>query len=180
MSQAAVNCPPTAEEVALLRQLFLANETALLRFAYSLVKEASTAQDIVQEAFVRLQPRLSGIAQARPWLFGTVRNLCIDHLRAGQRRPVVPAGDNDPELAAPADRAPDHELLNAERASLVRVCIERLEPRERTLLRLKYEEGLSYADIAERQGIKPGYVGYQLHHALRSLETHLRKEGLDQ
>lgn len=168
--------PEASADGETLRALFLANETALLRFARSMVTDFSTAQDLVQEAFLRLQPRLGDLERPRPWLFTTVRNLALDHLRARRRQVhLVPAESAEAPAETPS---PDGELLAIERASLVRLCMERLPAPRRELLRLKYEEGLSYAQIAERQGIKTGYVGYQLHHALRDLETELSKEGL--
>ncbi|MFU8849217.1 MAG: RNA polymerase sigma factor, partial [Opitutales bacterium] len=63
---------------------------------------------------------------------------------------------------------------------LLRVCLERLAPRDRSLVQLKFVEELSYKEIAARLNMTVGHVGYQLHHALKSLELELREEGVAQ
>lgn len=163
-----------------LAALFLDQEAALLRFARKLVNDETTAQDCVQEAFHRLQPRFAEVTEPRPWLFRTVHNLAMDHHR--RHRKLVPFAQPEGEGgAAPAlDEARPHDGLEArERSGLVRVCLERLDTRSRTLIKQKYGEGLSYQDIAQRHGLRPGHVGYLLHHALKALEAELRKDGID-
>lgn len=164
--------------------LFRALESPLLGFAYQMVKDEQLAQDIVQEAFLRLQTHFDAVQQPKAWLYTTVRRMAIDQLR--KRRKVVPfaagaADDDCPELD-PADAAPtpDEQADHHERTGLLRVCLERLAPRERSLVQLKFVEELSYKEIAARMGMTVGHVGYQLHHALKSLELELREEGVAQ
>jgi RNA polymerase sigma-70 factor (ECF subfamily) len=81
----------------------------------------------------------------------------------------------DPADAAPT---PDEEADLHERTGLLRVCLERLAPRDRRLVQLKFVDELSYKEIAAKMGMTVGHVGYQLHHALKSLELELREEGV--
>jgi RNA polymerase sigma-70 factor (ECF subfamily) len=167
-----------------LVELFHALESPLLGFAYQMVKDEQLAQDIVQEAFMRLQTHYHEVEQPKAWLYTTVRRMAIDQLR--KRRKVVPfaagGADDDHSEMDPVDAAPtpDEQADHHERTGLLRVCIERLAPRERTLVQLKFVEELSYKEIAAKMGMTVGHVGYQLHHALKSLELELREEGVAQ
>ncbi len=61
---------------------------------------------------------------------------------------------------------------------MVRLTLETLDERSRELIRLKFTENLSYKEIAERTGLKPGNVGYLLHHALKSMAEELARIGI--
>lgn len=149
-----------------------------------MVKDEQLAQDIVQEAFLRLQTHFAEVAQPKAWLYTTVRRMAIDQIR--KRRKVVPfatgPGVEDCLEIDPADAAPtpDQQADAHERTGLLRVCLERLAPRDRSLVQLKFVEELSYKEIAARLNMTVGHVGYQLHHALKSLELELREEGVAQ
>lgn len=144
-----------------------------------MVKDEQLAQDIVQEAFIRLQTRLAGITQPKAWLYTTVRRLAIDHLR--KTRKVIPfqANEGSPELD-PTDPAPtpDSQAESHEHTGLMRICVERLPQKERMIVHLKFIDDLSYKQIAKQMGMTVGHVGYALHHALKSLELELHKEGI--
>src|SRR5512135_1968302 len=71
-----------------LEAIFVAQETALLIYARTLVNHDETAQDIVQEAFLKLHAGFDSVRQPQAWLFRTVHNLAMNHLRAGRK--IVP------------------------------------------------------------------------------------------
>src|SRR6266404_6882487 len=71
-----------------IESLYAAHESALLAYAQSLVKQNETAQDIVQEAFMRLHADFDNVRQPQPWLYRTVHNLAVNQLRAGRK--IVP------------------------------------------------------------------------------------------
>jgi len=165
--------------------LFRSFESPLLGFAYQMVKDEQLAQDIVQEAFMRLQAHYDEVRQPKAWLYTTVRRLAIDDIR--RSRKIVPFASSDSEAGRPSGweanhaddaLAPDEQAVSEERTGLLRVCIERLAPRERTLVQLKFIDELSYKDIAAKMGMTVGHVGYCLHHALKSLELKLKEEGV--
>ena len=64
------------------------------------------------------------------------------------------------------------------RVGLVRLSLETLDERSRELVRLKFEENLSYKEISARPGLKVGHVGYLLHHALKGMADELAKNGV--
>ncbi|MGJ8640463.1 MAG: RNA polymerase sigma factor [Opitutaceae bacterium] len=168
-----------------LADLFRALESPLLGFAFQMIKDEQIAQDIVQDAFMRLQKHMASVEQPKAWLYTTTRRLAIDHIRRSQK--VVPftsvqkedeADRDNEERSVDPSMAPDEAVEYHERTGLMRVCIERLEPRSQTLVRMKFIENLSYKQISARMGMTVSNVGYSLHHALKVLEVELNKEGI--
>ena len=73
---------------------------------------------------------------------------------------------------------PDEQIARIEGIGLVRLSLAALDERSRELIRLKFNEDLSYAEISERTGLKIGHVGYLLHHALKAIADELAKSGV--
>jgi len=165
-----------------LVELFEALEGPLLCYALRLLKDREMAEDMVQEAFLRLQGQGDTVREPRRWLYRTVHNLALNQLRSAAR--VVPLAPDTPG-AAPADDdpvdvqpLPDEQLARWEGIGLVRLGLQGLDPRSRLVVELKFHDGLSYQQIADRTGLTAGHVGYVLHHALKSLAGDLTRAGL--
>ena len=166
---------PTEEEAALLRRarrgdqqaferLYHLHARALHTLAWRLTGDSAMAEDIVQEAFLRMFRFLSGLRDGtpvRPWLKRVVANLAIDRLR--QRRKTL--GEDEVELAA-TDAAP---ALGAEASGLLR----RLSPLARTLVWLHEMEGWSHEQLAERFGRSPSWSKSIISRALQRLREDL-------
>src|SRR5512136_1445243 len=90
--------PPKPESV---EDLFQALESPLLTYALRLLPGADTAEDVVQEAFMRLHTHFAEVREPRSWLYRTVHNLALNHQRKASK--IVPL---DPGGAAAGD-APD-------------------------------------------------------------------------
>ena len=61
---------------------------------------------------------------------------------------------------------------------MVRITVAALDERSRELIRLKFEEGLSYKAMAEATGLTQSHVGYLLHHALKTITQELSRKGI--
>lgn len=159
-----------------LAELFMAEESGLLRFALGLVGRRSVAEELVQETFLRLQPLWSEVENPRAWLYRSLRNLALNHLR--DHRPEAELADADgapaADLPLPAD-----QLGHAEAVGLVRLLLAELPPADRRLIDLKYREELRYDEIGRRTGLTAGNVGYRLHHLLKGLADRLRRAGVE-
>lgn len=165
---------PMTEEKPSLRELFEAEETPLLRFAHGLTGRREIAEDLVQEAFLRLHAHWDEVSQPKAWLYRSVRNLALNHRRDHRRE----SGDEAPD-AADDSRGPDGHLVRLETAGAVRLLLAELRAEDRKLIELKYVENLKYEQISERTGLSVGNVGYKLHHLLKSLGESLRRMGID-
>lgn len=162
--------------------LFAALEGPLLLYARQIGADPETAQDLVQEAFMRLHSHFKKVQQPRAWLYRTVHNLAMNHHRAA-RRIVAPVMVSEDPNAAPPDPVdpnplPDQQLQRLEAVGLTRQCLEKLPARDQELIRLKFEENLSYLEMSRRTGLSVGHVGYCLHHALKALARKLEKTGV--
>jgi RNA polymerase sigma-70 factor (ECF subfamily) len=82
----------------------------------------------------------------------------------------MPANDT-----ADSQPMPDEQIARWEGIGLVRLVLETLDARSRELIRLRFEEELSYKEIAESTGLTVGNVGYILHHALKAMALELEK-----
>ena len=162
--------------------LFAALESPLLNYAMRLIGERSLAEDIVQDAFMKLHARFDQVREPRRWLYRTVHNQALNHRRQADR--TVPLHSPAEETTSPASDTtdpqplPDEQIARWEGIGLVRLSLETLDDRSREVIRLKFNEGLSYKDISVRTGLKVGHVGYLLHHALKDIADELAKNGV--
>jgi RNA polymerase sigma factor (sigma-70 family) len=163
------------EEKPTLRQVFDAEESVLLRFAHGLTDQRETAEDIVQDAFLKLHTHWHEVNAPRPWLFRCVRNLALNHLRDNQRTTPL---DSRKEWEAPSSD-PDAALGKQEAIGTLQLLISELPEPDKTLVSLKYLSGLRYEEIARQTNLTVSNVGYKLHHTLKSLATSLRQLGIE-
>jgi RNA polymerase sigma factor (sigma-70 family) len=165
-----------------IEAIFHALESPLLAYALRLLGNAGAAEDVVQEAFMKLHAQTDPVLQPKAWLYRTVHNLALNHRRKFDR--IVPMvsgtdveGGGADELSDPRP-LPDEEISRWEGIGLVRLSLETLDEESRNVVRLRFEEGLSYKEIGEKAGLTVGNVGYLLHHALKKLAGELAKAGL--
>jgi RNA polymerase sigma-70 factor (ECF subfamily) len=136
---------------------------SLFRYLHRLTGDADVAEDVAQEAFVRLLRQRLTEDEVRPWLFTVAMNLVRDGARRTERRHRLLTAA--PALVTPT-RLPDEELERAERVEAVRHVLDQLPPRDRQLLLMR-EEGFKYEEIAAVVGVAPASVGTLIARALR-------------
>lgn len=163
--------------------IFQALESPLLTYALRLLGNATTAQDIVQDAFMKLHAQREPVLQPKAWLYRTVHNLAVNHRRKFDRVVSLErTGEDDSQPAADElsdpKPLPDEEILRWEGIGLVRLSLEALDPTSQQVVQLKFVDGLSYKEISETTGLSVGNVGYLLHHSLKKLAGELKKAGL--
>ena len=165
-----------------IEELFAALESPLLSYAVRLAGDPGVAEDIVQEAFMRLHTQFDEVREPRRWLYRTVHNLALNQRRqAGKIVSLTQPGDGGPLAAndtADPQPLPDEQIARWEGIGLVRLSLETLDDRSRELIRLKFNEELSYKEISARTGLNIGHVGYLLHHALKAVADELAKNGV--
>ena len=167
-----------------IEELFAALESPLLGYALRFVGEPGAAEDLVQEAFMKLHAQFDAVREPRKWLYRTVHNLALNNRRAADK--IVPLeqpsedGSSTTQDTADPQPLPDEQIARWEGIGLVRLSVETLDERSRELVRLKFNEGLSYKEIAARTGLSVGNVGYVLHHAIKAIANELAKNGVVQ
>jgi len=137
-----------------LRQLFDRVYPLLVRYIYTRLWDADQAEDIAQEAFVRLLDERPDRPEA--WLFTVAGNLARNARRGEQRQTqrlaLIARGDED-HVAPSADRL----TLQLEAARDLRAALETLSERDRTLL-LLHHDGVPYKQLAAIIGVKASSI----------------------
>ena len=132
------------------RVLVLRLSPRLLSYVYRLLRDRAEAEDVVQEALLRLWRMAPdwrpSEARVTTWLYRVATNLVTDRQRAGQRRRVA-ALEDAPE---PADSAPGAvaQLIEADRMAALEAALACLPERQRQAVILRHLEGLSNPEIA--------------------------------
>jgi len=150
----------TTEPMRGFEAFYVANYSDAVRLAGFLSGARAAAEDLAQEAFVRLQPRFDDLERPHAYLRTTLVNLARNRHRADQR-----------ETLRLVRHGPEPGQVS-ERAAELDATLRRLPYRERAVIVLRYWLGLSEAEIAEHLGCRSGTVKSRHSRAL----TKIRKE----
>jgi len=156
-------------------------QRAVYRVAYALTRNASDADDLAQETFVRAYQAIGRFRVGEPlypWLSRITVNLAYSLFRRRRRRPetsiepLVEAGRQWAGGDDPAERAAE-----AERHERLTQAFAELSPEHQAVLTLRVVEDLSYDDIARSLGVPAGTVMSRLSRARAELRARLRRRG---
>lgn len=153
-------------------ELVSRHQQSALNVAYHFLSDHALAEDIAQEAFLRV---LAGAARYRPlasfrtYLFSVIWHLCVDLRRKKVPRPLESLPPRESDAEGPADAA-----LRDERRAIVAAAVGQLPSRQRMALVLKHYENLSYEEIARTIGCSVRAVDALLVRAKRKLREALR------
>lgn len=159
-------------DVRAFEALALRHTPVLLAVAGRMLGNRADAQDVAQEALLRLWRHAGSWSPAKGnaagWLMRITVNLCIDRARRARFWPMeTPADIADPAAGAEA------ALLDAEAARRVAEAIAGLPPRQRAAVALFYDAGLSGAEVAAAVGVREGALWSLLRRARVALAAQL-------
>ena len=151
-------------------------EGPLLRYAARITGDLERARDVVQETFVRLcaQERADVDGHEAEWLFTVCRHRALDVQRKERRMTPTddetihdcPSGDPSPAALAERDDAHSHVLR----------ALGSLPANQQEVIRLKFQNGLSYREISRITNLTETNVGFLIHTGLKGLRYRLRAE----
>jgi RNA polymerase sigma-70 factor (ECF subfamily) len=149
--------------------------TPVVNFAWRYVGRRSDAEDVAQEAFIRLWRHApdwedQGFS-VRSWIYRIAYNLCIDELR--KRKPVTPVED---EVSLASAEQPDEDLYRDQRQRQVAAALNELPERQRTALVLCVYQGLSNRDAATVLDVSIEALESLLSRARRMLRNKMTEE----
>jgi RNA polymerase sigma factor (sigma-70 family) len=155
-----------AGDASAFRALLERYQEPAYRVAYLFTRDAQSAEDVCQEAFVLAYRHLDRFRVGepfRPWLLRIVSNQAKDHLRArGRRLGLLERVRRSPSSVA---SSPERGLIAAERGEAMRDAIQALSPDDREVIYLRYFLDLSEQEIAVAIGRRPGTVKSRLSRA---------------
>jgi len=158
-------------DMAAFEQIVIRYQQFAWRIAYRYTGNDSDAEEIAQEAFLRILDSAKDYqpsAKFSTYLYKVLANLCLDHTR--KKRPQLVADFLvDQELAD----TPDSNLQMMERDQAVKSAVDSLPVRQRLAVILRYYENLSYAHIADAMNTSVKAVERLLARARKHLKSSL-------
>ena len=157
------------------RTLVLEHSPALFRVAWRLTGDEGTAEDVVQDAFLKAWQKLGefrGDASFRSWMSRITVNTAMDHLRKRSRRRQFETETPDwaPEPVAEGQPRPDRELDIRRQTE---AAMRRLSDMERAALLLRHYEGHSVGEIAQILELTTGACKQTIFRAVRKMRVAL-------
>ncbi len=155
-------------------ELYATMRPPLLGYAYHVVGSSGEAEDLVQNAFLKLFDQLkrdANILNLRSWLYRVVHNMAIDHSRRKGIQESLNAEWLEQKLMSDRTPSAEEDLIRRQRIAL---SLKALNERERHCLMLR-AEGLSYTEIGEVLGVSQKAVSVYLSRGLKKFEV--RNEG---
>ena len=167
-----------AERLAAFEALVSEYEGKLLRYASRLLLNDDTAQDVVQNTFLRLFRKWKGelcpSSRLSSWLYRVAHNCAVDHVRKETRR-------RDLHMKHAEERE-DYVLPNrgegfqiSENAEMAAAALRKLSLREQQLVILKVYEEKSYKEISEITELTTSNIGFILHFAMKKMAANLQE-----
>ena len=173
-----VNTAGTGKELSRISQMeaiVAEHETSLLRYATRILNNPVSAQDVVQNVFIKLFKIWK--VGTRPsktingWLYRVTHNEAVDYIRKESRLKTL-------HKKQAKEDCPDGIHCPAElddRKQMVLGLLKKLAPQEQQVVILRMESGLSYKEIAEVTGRSEGNIGNILHHAVKKIAKSVKR-----
>jgi RNA polymerase sigma factor (sigma-70 family) len=146
----------------------------LARYAATITGDADRARDVVQDTLARLcaEDRSRVEPHLAEWLFTVCRNRALDMVRKEHRMTALTQADL--ETRASAALSPAHEAERRDTHSRVLQELATLPKNQQEVVRLKFQNGLTYAEISRVTQLTATNVGYLIHTAIKTLRQRLQ------
>jgi RNA polymerase sigma-70 factor, ECF subfamily len=168
--------PSTSETCTeIFTKLFAESRQALHRYIRRFVGSSETAQEIVQEAFLRTYRQRESVTTLRAFLFSTARNLAANEYRHRRTVERGALGDFADSRVKTEHESPETALLRDERNRLIQEAIDRLPPQCRAAFTLRVFHECSYKEIADRLGISAKTVEKHIARGLHDTHSYLKR-----
>ncbi len=161
-------------DTAGLAGLMVRHQDRLFRYLLRLAGDEAVAEDLFQQAWVKVAERIGRYDRSRPfapWLFAIARNLAIDHLR--RLRPGSLDEQPEPEALATPDADPFARALARQQGARLAAAVAELGPLDREVLSMRFEEDLALPELAARLAVPLPTAKARLYRALARLRERL-------
>lgn len=160
------------EDRAAFRDLYSLTSAKLFGICYRICGERQAAEDVLHDVYLTIWKRAGAYEPSRAspitWLATIARNRAIDWRRAQTVRRSTPIEDAPPLL----DTAPlvSQTMLDDEEAHRLHGCLDGLEQRQRAAIRTAFFDGVTYAELAEREAVPLGTMKSWVRRGLAKLK----------
>ena len=143
-------------------------EAPLIGYAYGFVHDLERARDVVQDTFIRLcRQDIEKVRDGlKSWLFTVCRNRALDIIRKESR--LQPLDESYPAHAID-EPSPDDQADTDERIEQLMRYLDRLPENQKTVILMKFRDGLSYREISEATGLTSSNIGFLIHTGIKRL-----------
>lgn len=169
----------TRGDAEAVRLLYARHGRLVFGLAMSVTQDASTAEEVCQDVFLRVWERSSTYradkGKAVTWIARIARNRAIDLLRSRRIREAdsAPEPQEPGAVVAGSESDPAEHLWSRLRDQAVREAVASLPPEQRRVLTLAFFKGLTHRQIAEQLGEPLGTVKTRIRDAMRKLKERL-------
>jgi RNA polymerase sigma factor (sigma-70 family) len=163
-------------------ELYRAASPHLFAVALRILREASAAEEVLQESFVNIWHHAASYVAAKSqpltWLTSIVRNRCLDQLRRREVDTVTMDDEEEGVTIAAQGPTPLELLLAGADALAVKECVDALEPAQKQAIALAFFQGLSHSELARHMREPLGTVKSWVRRGLERLRSCLDRVGV--
>jgi len=157
------------DDQAAYRELFILLHSRLKQFAYSILKSAEEAEELVSDVFIKIwqkRSELTGIESPLLYLYATTKNLALNRLEKQKRHQNFSPDEWLVQMNS-VYFDPEKLMLTEEMMRQIKTAINDLPPRCRLVFKLVKEDGLKYREVAELLQLSVKTIEAQMAIALR-------------
>lgn len=166
---------------AALTVLMDAYGAQIFRHCLSYLGERAWAEDVQQVVFVQAYRDLASFAgrsSLRTWLYAIARHRCLDAKKIrGRAARRVALASSPPERVDPAS-GPEQSVADASVQRVLSRCLDKLTPKVRSAVLLRFQDGLSFNEISDVCGERAGTVQARVMRAMPALRDCLQAQGV--
>ncbi len=166
-------------DLTVFTELTRAYQAHVWRFLRHLLSDATLAEDVTQETFVRALRRIGSVTyQGRDiaaWFVTIARNLIFDHVKSSRYK--LESTTADMVDLSPVTSGPEQQVIDGATHDELLRCVQKLNPDQQECIHLRFLQGLSVAETARMMDRNEGAVKALQHRAVRRL-AQLLPEGL--
>jgi RNA polymerase sigma-70 factor (ECF subfamily) len=164
---------------AAFRQIYTHFYRRLYQFSLAIVKTRESAEEIVEDVFVRIwqqRENTASIHNLRVYLYTATKNASLNYLSQKARQSITEPFDHIHVELNRSDVTPEQILITAELYQKIQKAVEALPPRCKMIFRLVREDGLKYKEISEILNISVNTIDAQMAIAVRRITAAIEGE----